>query len=444
MGWPKWSRKRRVPASGSPSSEKAPWWRARWWKGHNSDQIRGDGGAAVFPVDDVVGVQPEALGAEGVGAALVAAGEVAAGGPVGGAFGGVDADDLAEPVGDDLDGGVTGQVAGDRVGHHRSQFELAGAQGAVGVEVVVDHHGVAFAALAGAPVGGIEGVGGFGGHAHQPVGPGDPAGPLGQGEGVGVAGLVVVEVVAVAELGVTPRRHPQAEHRALIRWQAELAPQPAVVAVAQAQHPLRHGCRGPVAAVGLFGQGPQQPVELGDQQGGRQRRDLGVAGRRDPAGDAHHRVLAQPPGGEQRPTGGQLRHPAGDGHQALGPGTGHAGLPAQPVLGRLDAHAFPAVGVEQHPHRGHQPGHRHIHRAHHRHRLALGEPPRHLLRPRPRRRRGGKLDHGHAPDPNDGVRQFTGASRMQRDASAEARTPAARPLSSGVVSAALECHRARR
>ena len=59
-------------------------------------------GAPVFPMDDVVSVQPQSLGAPGVGAALVTAGEVAAHGAVGGALGGVDADELAEPVGHDL------------------------------------------------------------------------------------------------------------------------------------------------------------------------------------------------------------------------------------------------------------------------------------------------------------------------------------------------------
>ncbi len=234
----------------------------------------GLGRAAVFPVPDVVGVEPEALGAQGVGAALVAAGEVAAHGAVGGALGGVDADELAEPVGHDLDLGVAGQEPGHRVGHDRAHVQLGGAEGAVGVDVDVQHDGVAFAALAGAPVGGVEGVGGFGGQAYEPVGPRHRAGArrlvrVGVGVGVGVG-----EVVAVAELGVAGAGQPEPHHGAFVGGEAEPAPEPAVAAVVQAQHPLGLGPR--LGAAGLFGQGPQQPVELGDQQGRGQRRDLGV------------------------------------------------------------------------------------------------------------------------------------------------------------------------
>ena len=186
-------------------------------------------------------------------------------------------------------------------GTHRAHLQLGGAEGAVGVDVDVQHDGVAFAALAGAPEGGIERVGGFGGHAHQPVGPGHGAGPR-RLDGVGVRRVGVGEVVAVAELGVAGAGQPQPDEGALVGGEAELAPQPAVAAVAQAQHPLGLGCRGPVGAVGLFGQGTQQPVELGDQQGRGQGGDLAVAGGGDPAGDADHGVLAQPPGSEQPPS----------------------------------------------------------------------------------------------------------------------------------------------
>jgi hypothetical protein len=151
---------------------------------------------------------------------------------------------------------------------------LGGAEGAVGLDIDVQHDGVAFAALSGAPEGGVEGVGGFGGQAHEPVGPRHGAGArrldrVGVGVGVGVG-----EVVAVAELGVAGAGQPEPHQGALVGGEAEPAPEPAVAAVVQAQHPLGLGPR--LAAAGLVGERAQQPVELGDQQRRGQRRHLGV------------------------------------------------------------------------------------------------------------------------------------------------------------------------
>jgi hypothetical protein len=157
----------------------------------------------------------------------------------------MDADELAQPIGHDLDVGVAGQVAGDGVGHDRAHLELRGTEPAVGAEVDVHDDMVAVAALAGACQGGVEGVGGLGGHAHQPVGPTHASRPVERHLGGGV------EVVAVAELGVASCGQPEPHQRTLIRREAELAPQPTVAVVTHAQHTFGLGPRG--GAVGLFG-----------------------------------------------------------------------------------------------------------------------------------------------------------------------------------------------
>ena len=226
------------------------------------------------------------------------------------------------------------------------------------------------------------------------------------GRRVRVDRVVAGQVVAVAELGVAAGAEPELDHRALVGREAELAAQPPVGSLADPAHPLGLGGRRPVGAVGLLGQRAQQPVELGDQQERSERRDLGVAVRRHPAGDADHRVFAQAALDERRPASGQLVGPTSDAHEPFGAGAGHARLPGDPVLGRLDARPRPPPGVDQHPQRSDQPGHGYVDRAHDRHRLTLGKPPRRLLeRPAradrwPDRRLGGER---HASNATQGV-----------------------------------------
>jgi hypothetical protein len=301
-------------------------------------------------VHDVVSVQPSPLRAEWVGAALVAAGEVAAGGPVGRAFGRVDADEPSQPVGEHLDPGVARQELGDRVGQDGAELELGGAEGAVGIDVVVQHHQGAVAGLAGAGNGRVEGVDGGGGHAHQAVGPGRVPCAVGLGERVRIGGGVGIEVVTVAELGVSGSGERDLQHGALVGREAEVAAQPAVGPLANPARALGRGRR-PIGAVGLVGQRPQKPVELRDQQKGRQCGDLGVAGGGNPPGDADHGVFAQAALAERRPARGQLAGPPGDADQPLGAVPGHARLPGDPVLGRLDARPHPPAALGERPRR---------------------------------------------------------------------------------------------
>ena len=124
--------------------------------------LPGDVGPVVFPVQKATARASQSFCPPQSGwVQPCPSGEVAAGGPVGGAFGRVDADEPALQVGHDLDVGVATQVAGDVVGHDRAQLELPRPEGSVGVDVAVEHHHVAFAALSGAPQRRVQGIGGF-------------------------------------------------------------------------------------------------------------------------------------------------------------------------------------------------------------------------------------------------------------------------------------------
>src|SRR6476620_2015146 len=89
----------------------------------DQDQVPQFGGAAVFPVADVVGVQPAGGAAARDHTAAVAVFEGAAQPATHGAGGPTAADDLAVAFEPDLAGGVAGQVAALVVGEQRSQVQ---------------------------------------------------------------------------------------------------------------------------------------------------------------------------------------------------------------------------------------------------------------------------------------------------------------------------------
>ena len=74
------------------------------------------------------------------------------------AHGGGDPEEHASLVGGDADLGVAGEEPGDGVGDDLAEVELARSEGAVGMDVVVEHDLVALTAVAGALQRGIEGV----------------------------------------------------------------------------------------------------------------------------------------------------------------------------------------------------------------------------------------------------------------------------------------------
>ena len=109
-----------------------------------------------------MGVEPQLLHAERVGAAAVAVFERSAEPPVGGALGGVDPEQLAVLPGEDDHLGVAGQVAGGVAVDERSEVEATRAEPALGVNVVVEHDLVPFASMTGSLECGIQGVGALG------------------------------------------------------------------------------------------------------------------------------------------------------------------------------------------------------------------------------------------------------------------------------------------
>ena len=78
-------------------------------------------------------------------AALVAALHRAAQRPGRGAHGGRDAEEHTGSVGSDADLGVAGEEPGDRVGDDLAEMQLPRAEGAVGIDVMVEDHLVALA-----------------------------------------------------------------------------------------------------------------------------------------------------------------------------------------------------------------------------------------------------------------------------------------------------------
>ncbi len=95
----------------------------------DQDQVGQLGGAAVFPVPDVVGVQTAGGPAAGDRAAAVAVLQGAAQPPADRAGGPPGADDLAVAFEPDLAGGITGQVLAFGVGEQRTQMQRGDAVG---------------------------------------------------------------------------------------------------------------------------------------------------------------------------------------------------------------------------------------------------------------------------------------------------------------------------
>ena len=382
-----------VPASGSPSIVNCAQVQRPVVVGAEEGEIFGHGQAPVFPVLDVVGVEPQPLRAQRMGAALVAAGEVATQRPVGGALGRVDADELTHLVGHDLDPGVAGQVAGHGVGDDGAELELRGAVGAVGVDVDVEHDGVAFSALAGAGQGGVQGVGRLAGHADEPVGPGHVAAV---DRGIVVGG---VEVVAVAELGLAGGDEAEADEGALrrrggrTRRGSSRRGRHAGAAPARAREvrPVPSACSG------------SDRKSRSSWETNRSGARAAISASRSSRTRRAMRTMASSP---RRPSVKRAKQAGSSSTRraiCTNPWALAGDTPAFQVSQcsgeRMPTPAHPST-ANRSRHRRHQPSDPSVHRAHHRDGLALSEPPRHLL---------GRGGHGwiddqcHASNPNDGV-----------------------------------------